>query len=140
MRWEFWKAGINILKKHWLLGVGTGDVAHAFSKSYDEIKSELNPEYRLRAHNQYLTFAVALGMLGFIPILYFFFLWIKIRPKAQNRNYLAWVFLIISFLSMINEDTLETQAGVSFIVYFACLFLVLRITPLETIPIEERAK
>jgi hypothetical protein len=140
MRWEFWKAGINILKKHWLFGVGTGDVANAFSQSYDEIKSELNPEYRLRAHNQYLTFTIALGMFGFVPILYFFFLWVKIRPKAQNRNYLAWVFLITSFLSMINEDTLETQAGVSFIAYFACLFLVLRITPQETVPIEEKAR
>jgi len=140
MRWEFWKAGIHILRTHWIFGVGTGDVADAFAKSYDEIKSELNLEYRLRAHNQYLTFAVAFGLIGIIPILYFVFLIIKYRPTDSERNYLAWIFILISFLSMINEDTLETQAGVSFIVYFASLFwLTVPFHP-EIIPVEEKAK
>ncbi len=35
-------------------------------------------------------------------------------------------FWITAFLSMLTEDTLETQAGVSFFIFFSCLFLFLK--------------
>lgn len=137
MRLEFWKAAWNILKKHSLLGIGTGDVGDELKKSYNEINSQLNPEFRLRAHNQYLTFALAVGLLGLILIFYFIFCWIRNIPSDPNRNYLAWIFIGISLFSMLNEDTLETQAGVSFVAFFATLFFTIQLNP-ETNPIEEK--
>ena len=39
------------------------------------------------------------------------------------KNYLFTFSFFIAFLSMINEDTLETQAGATFFAYFYSLFL-----------------
>jgi hypothetical protein len=33
------------------------------------------------------------------------------------------MFLLVTLLSMLNEDTLETQAGVAFFCIFYCLFV-----------------
>ena len=41
------------------------------------------------------------------------------------------VFFITLLVSMITEDTIETQAGLSFYVFFYCLFLI--IVPHENI-------
>jgi len=50
-RLEFWKTGIHIIQKNWLIGVGTGDVQKAFDEQYKLDSSEFLPENRLRAHN-----------------------------------------------------------------------------------------
>ena len=115
-RIEYLRTGLSILKDHPLFGVGTGDVPKAFDKKYEETQSPLDPEWRLRAHNQWLTFGISFGLLGAL-ILFLAF----IAPGIlQNkfRQYLFLLFFMVSFLSMFNEDTLETQAGVAFFAFF----------------------
>jgi hypothetical protein len=124
MRLEFWRTAWLIICDHPLTGVGTGDVAAAFEQKYNEINSPLDATYRLRAHNQYLTVAIALG----IPVM-FWFIFSLLLPGFYERKYADFLFtsfLITSFLSMLTEDTLETQAGMSFFIYFFCLFLFLK--------------
>mgnify|MGYP003405543830 FL=1 len=60
--------------------------------------------------------AVAFGMIGLI-----WFLLSMIYPfiaDKKNRNYVYFVFLFIMMLSMLTEDTLETQIGVTLFAYF----------------------
>jgi len=121
MRPEFWRAAIGIIKKNPILGVGTGDVKNEFAKEYDEINSQLDAGHRLRAHNQYLAITVAFGIIGLI-----WFLITLIYPMIKTGmtfNYFYAVFFIISVLSMFTEDTLESQAGVTFFAFFSSLFL-----------------
>jgi len=100
------------------LGTGTGDVKAAFEAIYVENEVNLEPQYRLRAHNQYLTFWVSFGVIGFIA-----FLTLLVAPFAQGQmTYLYMAFMIIAFLSCLTEDTLETQAGVTFFAFFYGLF------------------
>lgn len=120
-RLEFWRAGWHIFKEHPVLGVGTGDVPRAFEKAYVEIDSPLNDRWRLRAHNQYLTIAVAFGAIGLIVFLYCFFY--PLSQKRHRRDYLYVTFFLISAVSFLNEDTLETQAGITFFTFFSCFFL-----------------
>lgn len=115
-RVEYIKASFNIIKKNPMIGVGTGDLADSFAKYYEETNSKLLPEYRFRSHNQYLAMAVAFGMIGLI-----WFLLSMIYPfiaDKKNRNYVYFVFLFIMMLSMLTEDTLETQIGVTLFAYF----------------------
>lgn len=115
-RVEYIKASFNIIKKNPMIGVGTGDLADSFAKYYEETNSKLHPEYRFRSHNQYLAMAVAFGMIGLI-----WFLLSMIYPfiaDKKNRNYVYFVFLFIMMLSMLTEDTLETQIGVTLFAYF----------------------
>jgi hypothetical protein len=121
MRFEFWKTGWHVFKHNWLTGVGTGDVRDAFTKQYIADKSTLDERWRLRAHNQYLAIAVAFGALGLL-----LFLISLVYPLLQNKmygNYFYLVFFMIVCISMLTEDTLETQAGVTFYAFFNSIFL-----------------
>ncbi|HNQ61300.1 MAG TPA: O-antigen ligase family protein [Bacteroidia bacterium] len=120
-RFEFWKAAIGIIKENPLSGVGTGDMPEAYKEQYNKTDSKLSEKFRLRAHNQYLAFGVGLG----IPLLLFFIflLLYSLLSKENKKDYLFRSFWFIAVLSMLTEDTLETQTGVTFFAFFLCLFL-----------------
>lgn len=120
-RIEYTRASLYLIKKHPLFGVGTGDIPTAFQQAYDELDSPLEQQYRHRAHNQYLAIAVTFGLVGL-----FWFLLTLLVPycsSKRHRNYLYTVFLVIILISMLAEDTLETQAGVSLFAFFNSLFI-----------------
>ena len=121
MRIEYVKTGINVLKRHLLIGTGTGDLEDQFKKQYELDKTKLHPEYQKRSHNQILTIFITLGLLGGIWICFAFTMSIYIERK--NIGFLFIVFLLIALLSMLNEDTLETHSGVSFIAFFFSFLL-----------------
>ncbi|OQA01389.1 MAG: O-Antigen ligase [Bacteroidetes bacterium ADurb.Bin408] len=121
LRVEFAKTALGIIERHPVFGVGTGDVNMAFKEQYERRQSVLRPEYRWRSHNQYLSVCVAFGLAGFVVfILSLFYPPLKTHAFSDGR-YLA--FFIIILVSMLTEDTLETQAGVSFYAFFSALFL-----------------
>lgn len=121
-RLEYWKAASRIIQEHPIIGVGTGDVPYAFKSTYIEINSELLPEFRLRAHNQYLTIWVAFGFIGLVI---FMSVWVSMWIRKDFRKrYLPMCFLLITCISFLSEDTLETQAGVTFVAFFASFYLL----------------
>ena len=120
-RIEYIKTGAMIVLDHPFFGVGTGDVPDAFQLKYQETKTKLDPEWRLRAHNQWLTFAIGLGIPAAILLLLAFLVPGILQKKYNQYFYL--LFLMVSFLSMFNEDTLETQAGVAFFAFFYTFLL-----------------
>lgn len=120
-RLEFLKTGWYILKNNIVFGVGTGDVPVEFKNAYNKLNSKLKPEFRLRAHNQFLTFFISfgipLGVLACILLIYPAFY------KKRIKNYFVILIFCTGFISMLNEDTLETQAGVTLFVFFYTIFL-----------------
>ena len=118
----FMKTAFKIINDNIWTGVGTGDVQDAFNQQYIKDNSQLPLSRRLRAHNQFITFLLTFGILGFIIIL--FALFIPLFHLRAYRSYLFMVFFLIAIISMLNEDTLETQTGVSFFSYFYSLFLL----------------
>lgn len=121
MRLEFWKVASYIIHDHPVFGVGTGDIQDSFNKKYDQVNSKLDRAWRLRCHNQYLAICVAFGFVGLAVFL--FYLFYPAIALSRYLHYLYWPFFIISLLSFISEDTLETQSGVSFFIFFNALFL-----------------
>jgi hypothetical protein len=119
-RFEYLKAAKRIIKQNFWFGVGTGDLNNSFHAEYDKMNSELSEKSRRRAHNQFITFWVAFGFIGFIiSVLLYFFPYLY----SKNKNILFTVFFLITSLSMLNEDTLETQEGVTFVLFFYCIFV-----------------
>ena len=116
MRLEFWKTAWRIVKKQPVWGVGTGDVQDAFALQYHIDDSSLSEKNR-RAHNQFLTILLTFGIFGLIYFLYYL-----IVPLIKVENPFYPIFFLIVFLSFFTEDTLETQAGVTFFAYFNSLF------------------
>lgn len=122
MRWEYLKTAVEIIKDNFIIGVGTGDVELAFKEQYQKSKSLLLPKYQLRAHNQFVTYTITFGIIGglwFVLVLLY-----PILKFKKRRNYLYIAFFCITFLSMLNEDTLETLVGIVFFSFFSSLFLL----------------
>ncbi len=120
-RFVFWKAASGIIKKNPVFGVGTGDLNQAFKEEYQSMNTSLDEKYWHRSHNQFLTFTVAFGVIGLI-----IFILSLIYPFITTRfglGYLYTIFFLIIVTSMITEDTLETQAGVTFFAFFNTLLL-----------------
>jgi hypothetical protein len=122
-RLEFWRAAMHIIFEHPLTGVGTGDVKSAFAESYADISSTLDPQFRLRAHNQYLTMWLTYGIAGLALFIYILCAGWK---HPGNKRGLLRIFIIIAAMSFLSEDTLESQAGVMFFVMFKLLFTLRR--------------
>lgn len=117
----FWTTGWEIFKENWLIGVGAGDINNAFEDMYNKLDIKLQPEYRLRTHNQYLAIGVAFGSLGLILFLTSIVLPFLLTKNANSFIYIG--FSIILYASMLNEDTLETQSGVTLFAFFNAIFL-----------------
>ena len=122
MRWEYWKTGFRIFKQNLWMGVGTGDVQDAFNAQYEKDQSQLLLKYRLRAHNQYITYAVTFGIFGILA--FAFFLIFPIVNTGLYKDYTYVAFFSIVLLSMFTEDTLETQVGINFFVLFNTILLL----------------
>ena len=124
-RFEFWRAGKYILSDRWLIGVGTGDPPRAFERAYNEIDSPLENHVRHRAHNQYLSLWISLGVIGLIWFLSVLILPFFLCTRSRSLKYIA--FITIAILSFFTEDTLETQVGITFFSFFYCYFLILEL-------------
>jgi len=123
-RLEFWKASWGIIKDNWLTGVGTGDMNKAFQQQYEKMNSKLSPDQRWRSHNQFLSIFVGFGIFGFI-----WFLFAILFPPlvlGKFKDYFFLIFFIIAMISMIPEDTIESQMGVTFFAFFYSFFLFAR--------------
>lgn len=120
-RFEYWKAGWSIFLDHPWLGVGTGDVPDAFEAKYEELDSQLSSQYRLRGHNQYLTIALTFGGLGLLVFVVAMILPFFTSRAARTYPYI--IFFTIAAVSMFNEDTLETQMGVTFYAFMTSFLL-----------------
>jgi MFS family permease len=120
-RIHYWKTGVKVYFSSPFIGVGTGDVQDAFIESYISSESPMNEEYRLRAHNSYLTFILTFGPFGlflFLAIIY-----IYLNGQIRSKNSLAFMIFGVILFSFFSEDTLETQAGVSLFALFVALYL-----------------
>jgi len=115
---------LQIIKNNLLIGVGTGDIAKSFDEQYEKSNSLLKKENRLRSHNQYLSIAVTFGVIGLL-----WFLFTLFYPAYKMKMYsdiLYLSFFFIAVFSFFTEDTLETQAGVTFYAFLNSLFLFVR--------------
>lgn len=124
-RFEHWKAGKKIIQEHWIFGIGTGDVQSIFNKAYTEMDTKLDKDHWNRAHNQFMTFWISFGLVGFIIFTGFWiwFLW----KNIQLKNIIGIGFSLIAMGSFLSEDTIETQQGVTYIALFLGLCAMMEI-------------
>jgi hypothetical protein len=123
MRLYFWKTACHVIKQNILFGVGTGDVQAELNKAYEELKVPLEKEWYKRPHNQFLTVFLAVGIIALIIFLISIFL-----PAIQLRSevhILYWPFFVMAIVSFLMEDTLESQAGLTFYAFFNTVFISL---------------
>lgn len=115
-----WKTAFSLAQKHFLTGVGTGDVKQLLSDEYQKRGYWNAYEIKLNAHNQFLQTILAIGLAGFAALLLFVFL--NFKKALKYKNVLHLVFISAVTLQFVVESSLETQAGVIFISFFNSAF------------------
>ena len=103
-----------------MFGVGTGDVKEAFQSKFEEEGSVLK-DSGLRSHNQYLSITVTLGIIGLLVFL-FSLIYPAIVLKMWSFSPFFYLFVIVT-MSMLWEDTIESQVGVTVYAFFASIYL-----------------
>ncbi len=121
MRVEFLRAGWSIARAHWLIGVGTGDTQRAFDAHYIASGSALAPQWRLRAHNQFLTLLISFGVFGLAWSIVA--LWWPARRLEAWKQPLFIPWAVAFGISCLTDDTIETQAGATFFALYYALFV-----------------
>ena len=109
-RVELWRASWHIIQNHWLFGVGIGQQRAALDEQLAAQHSPIADKKKQRgSHNQFLTFWLAAGI---IPLLYFCFLLVFPFVSMPNRiTFVYFALILLLFLSMLVEDTLNAQTG-----------------------------
>ncbi|AEA43402.1 O-antigen ligase family protein [Fluviicola taffensis] len=118
---ESLKAGLTIIKEHPICGVGVGDLEKSFQGAYQKNQTKLTIENQHLTHNQYFTTWISAGIGCFIV---FISLWFIQFATALKINAFEWTgFLVITMLSFLVEDTLQTQTGIAFVGFFFAFFI-----------------
>ena len=115
--------GLDIIKSNPVIGVGTGDVTDAYMKRYMAIAYDEQPTRFITGANQWLNFAVAFGVTGLLII--GFSLISPALKRHVTRSPLFLMFLFISALAMMGEDTMRYQTGLTFFAFFYAFFVFL---------------
>lgn len=121
-RVELWRATWQLIRENWLFGVGIGQQRDALDQQLVKMHSPIADKKKNRgSHNQFLTFWLAAGI---IPLLYFCFL--LVYPFAAMRKRISFIYfalILMLFLSMLVEDTLNAQTGRMLFTIFVPLML-----------------
>jgi hypothetical protein len=128
-RLEYWKAGLSLFSQHPIIGIGAGNVREVVYKEYERT-GVLAPSAWHLIHNQFITFLACFGLIGFVWMLYVHYSPLRIPSLRKEMVYVA--FLIVLSASYLAEDTLNTQAGLSFFIFYQGLCVLAVYRPKES--------
>ena len=119
-RITYWKIGFEIFKQASVFGHGSGNHKYAYRNYYSNNDTILDKENQRNAHNQFLTYLINFGFVGF-------FIWIllitipSIRIIAMKTPFYISCILLF-YIAFLSDDMLERQAGVTI---FATIFYLI---------------
>jgi len=118
-RLELWKGSAVAFKEQPPFGWGTGDIFIAMDYGLSAIDSKLD-NFRMKPHNQYLVLLIMVGITG---TLVFFLLYGWFLKESKAFRYLPFnIFLTIMLVSMLGNNPIDAQIGLSFFVFFSLYF------------------
>jgi O-antigen ligase len=121
IRLWLWKSGIEVFKKNYFWGVGTGDIKIVMNKKYHQYNLSLAEEKSYNLHNQYLESAVSLGFIGLLILITWMVL--LFIYAINTKDFLLFFLTLIISIHFMFESMLNSIAGVSFFMFFYVLLL-----------------
>ncbi|MFY9153617.1 MAG: O-antigen ligase family protein [Prolixibacteraceae bacterium] len=120
-RLEYYKMALQIIGEHFWFGNGTGGYFQAYQEKYDQNKFFQDPDYRQRSHNMFLSYWIDFGIIGLVYIC--FALITPVFWEHKTKSFLLIIFLLVIFISFLNEDTLNNHDAITFFSFFYPLYL-----------------
>lgn len=115
-RFDIWRASLPVIKDHFLIGVGPGDVTNELVLNYRKNNFSYALSQRLNAHNQFIETTIGLGLVGLCFLLYILFT--PLICSYKKRHLLMFFFLVITITNYLFESMFNTQSGVIFFAFF----------------------
>ena len=122
IRMAIWKCSKDVIREHWLTGVGTGDIQDTLQAAYEKRKFYFASRYnRYNTHNQYLQTWIGHGIGGVLILgLAFVIPFFVYRPPAGQIVYFFFLGIMI-FISF-TESLLEINKGIVWYSFFNSIF------------------
>lgn len=114
---------IQLLKEHWLVGLGPAQLEAKLNTAFLAYSIYLKKSIgSYNTHNELLNQWLCFGILG---ITYFFgLLFFHARKAIRQKNYLYISFIIIFFISCLTENVLSRQQGIIFFALISSVFFL----------------
>ena len=131
VRQMIWKVDTDLLRQHWLTGVGPGRMLHMLHERYFfySIAHQFSVGY-YDPHNEYFSQWLSFGILGIVLFLVGIGAQFINALRAKNNLYLY--LLIIFAITFFTETVLSRQKGVMFYAVFTSLFFFYSIRAAKT--------
>lgn len=115
-RLQLWKTCFRLIGANFLQGYGEDNIKTILKEEYEKSAPPMDNQHRMRPHNQFLYVFLMGGVFSFVIFVFCIF-----QPLLYPKRlyYLVLMLLWIMFIAMLNDDTLNTQAGIA---QFATLF------------------
>lgn len=114
-RIQSWIAGVNVIVRNPLLGVGAGDAENALFQQYRRLGFKENYDLQLNEHNQFLQIANRCGLIGLLcftaALLY------ALRNGMRRKDFLQISFSVTIILVCLVECFIGRQAGITFFTF-----------------------
>ena len=118
---------IQLLKKHWLVGVGTGDIQQALNECLSQYDTHVYKQFNYNTHNEYLNNWLSTGLLGFM--IFVSCLVFGLVQAVKSKNWLHLYFLVFMGISFVTENYLDRAMGVTFFTLLQTLFYFKTLKP-----------
>lgn len=122
VRSGIYTCNVSLLKEHWLLGVGTGNVQDKLNECLTKFDTRVYDIHNYNTHNEYLNswltagiFGIAVFMASLLYCLYY---------GWKTGNSLQVYFMVFILICFFTENYLERQAGVTFYALLQTLFFM----------------
>lgn len=132
IRMMVWRIGIeNMVENHlWLAGAGNGDVQDLQNQrmAYHHVQNwdrdhfdDTSNLWNVDLHNMYLETILMIGVPGLILIILIMFTPLRYINKT-NYKAVFTIFFIVAIFFMMQEASLQTQAGIVYYSFFTQIF------------------
>ena len=115
--------GIEIFKENPIIGRGINDISRPIYKMAEDKPEYFSGEFQRHFHNEHINIIVAVGILGYIALIYFLLLLFKLNIKDKNIHVFKNITIIIVFFSMIGEHYLSFKDTTIFLSILIALFI-----------------
>lgn len=122
IRLAIWKCSKDVIRKHWLTGVGSGDIQDTLQVAYENRRFYFASKYnRYNAHNQYIQLMIGHGITGvalLILCIVLPFVWLRKQQSLETYALFLFLFSAICF----SEVILDINKGIIWYSFFNSIF------------------
>ncbi|WP_142784464.1 O-antigen ligase family protein [Changchengzhania lutea] len=120
-----WASALDLIKENPLIGIGAGGSHNRLYEVFAVKRQWYDKTEKYHAHNQYLQILLDLGIIGFSVFIFLLisFLCKVFKYNNENLKLIAINFALIIIINFLFESMFERYSGISFFVFFYCLFI-----------------